>query len=257
MKKLLNKFKKSIFFNVFNKIRKKPSLFFLSILFDVLFFFVLYGVGKLIGFNQNFFIGFIQLSPYFFNLYLLFLLVVAIVIYSFFKLSILDFVANYFNQKLRYKRFFQFFLLNLIVVVSFLIISYVLYYILPFIIKGAYLRTILVVLIFALIFFTYFFIHFAHTFFITNLKIKVIMIKSFKELKKLKNYGVIIVDLLFLLLFFLIYYIIIKIFFMSSPETFQAIYPTYVFIFSLILATLFYILNAYNRIYFYYSLNKK
>lgn len=254
----LGKIKKTLFLEVFRKIKSAPSLFFYMLLFDAMFLLSIYSANKIVGvFSEGRIILPIYALAYMAVYFLIF-----VVLYSFFKYSILHFIRSMFEKtELNFGRFGKFYLINVIVFFVFGVIFFILSAIVPLLIVESYQKLILWTLLILLFFFSYSFLNIYHSYVINKTKTKNTVLSSFNfTFRRIPSYiSVFLGSILFMFVYFLIWYIagyILKytLFSKPVPMSYNAIYNA---LFSIATIIIFYLINAFNRIYFYLIVLKK
>lgn len=249
------KIKKTLFLEVFRKIKSAPSLFFYMLLFDAMFLLSIYSANKIVGVFSE---GRVILPIYALAYMAVYFLIFA-ALYSFFKYSVLHFISSMFEKsELNFGRFGKFYLVNVIVFFLFGFTFFILSSVIPFLIVESYQKLILRIALILFIFFAYSFLNLCHSFFASG-KRPVSAALRF-TFKKIKSYiPVFLSSVLFLLAYFIIYAIIglilkYTLFSKPVPMSYNAIYNA---IFSIVTIVVFYLINAFNRIYFYLIVKSK
>ncbi|MDO8741190.1 MAG: hypothetical protein Q7J54_06490 [Candidatus Woesearchaeota archaeon] len=247
--------KKTLFLEVFRKIKPAPSLFFYMLLFDAMFLLSIYSANKIVGVFSE---GRIILPIYALAYMLLYFLIFA-ALYSFFKYSILHFIKSMFEKSdLNFGRFGKFYLINIIIFFVFGAIFFILSAIIPFLIVESYQKLVLRIALILFLFFAYSFLNICHSYFASG-KNPVSAALSF-TFKKIPSYiPVFLGSVLFLLAYFIIYAIIglimkYTLFSKPVPMSYNTIYNA---AFSIVTIVIFYLINAFNRVYFYLIVKSK
>lgn len=256
-KKIFDVIDEKIFLEVLRKIKSNPSLFFCMLLFDAMFLLSIYSANKIVGvFSEGRIILPIYALAYMAVYFLIF-----VALYSFFKYSILHFIKSMFEKDvLDFDNFGKFYLLNIILLFVFAIIFLLLSAIVPLIIAQDYQKLILRIMLILFLFFSYAILNLCHSYFINKKKIRCSLSSAFNSaFKKLPSYmPVFLGSMFFLVIYFLIYMLIgyiLKYTLFSKPVPLH--YNTlYNLVFSIATITVFYLINAFNRIYFYLILQK-
>lgn len=251
----LGKIKKTLFLEVFRKIKSSPSLFFYMLLFDAMFLLSIYSANKIVGVFSE---GRIILPIYALAYMLLYFLIFA-AIYSFFKFFILHFIKSMFGENtLDISKFGKFYLINAAAFLIFGIIFFILSAIIPMLIAENYQKLILRIALILFIFFAYSFLNLCHSYFAGGKK-PVSAALNF-TFKKIPSYiPVFLSSVLFLLAYFVIYAIIgiilkYTLFSKPVPMSYNTIYNA---AFSIVTIVIFYLINAFNRVYFYIIVKSK
>jgi hypothetical protein len=232
----------------------------LIILFDILFLVSISAMGYLVNifFPKDNILNYLQnrYSIVFFALsFSILYLLLLIFIYSFFKYNILDLVRNLFKKtELSFKRLTQFYLLNIIIICSAIIIILILDFLLFLLLREQYIQWILFTLSIPIIILAYSTINISHSIFIDYKKLKDVLMKSLKiTFNNMRRYiAVYLIDIIFLICFLILFYTLL----ILTKNS-----PTWRFtvnnIFSLIWFVVFYLIILFNRLYFYIAINDK
>tara|TARA_Y100000310_G_scaffold342605_1_gene446517 strand:- start:10125 stop:10937 length:813 start_codon:yes stop_codon:yes gene_type:complete len=255
-------FKNSLFVRVFKQIKLNKKLFFLTLVFDLMFIVGLYFISQLVTLLLT---SKIENIARFFGLPLLVILVVLllsvgyvsllILVYSFFKYSILDIIKSM-RQKTEFsfRRFKKFFQLNLIMVVKGIIIFFLIGIVLLGI-KKQYLPIVYLIVVIPLSLTFYSFLNFAHSYFtLKHLSVKETLKHSLKRVLKLSSYyKIYLITLTYILAYLGIYFLMALLVrnIVSRKYELLGYLPIYVNVFSIITIVVVYFIVAYNRMYYY------
>jgi len=234
----------------FDVVRKRGDLFLLMVAIDLVFLSIVYIFGRSIGSlfpsDPTKLIGMFG-TPGKVLAFLLFYLVVyhliIIFIYSFFKLGILSIIKGLFvKERFAFRRLGKFYLLNVINYSLLFIVFLVLAAILSFIFKQEILKYVLMVVAVISAFFAYAFININHSLFIDHKRVfKRSLFLCFKRINKYIPVYV------FSVLIALVYGVVIFLLFLLF-KNFRYDGSAIMSVFTLIY---FYLVLAFNRIYFY------
>ncbi len=261
--KIKTLFLESSFVRVFNIIKKNLNVYLYTVILDFIFL-------ALIMFVGSYFASFIPQDPQqimelfkttstlllFVFIYPLVYYLFVIFVYSVAKLSILNLIKSLYREnKFNLKRFWRFYLLNIVFFVIFFLVAVVLFGILSLIFERDFLKYLILVLMVPFMFFCYSIINVGHTFFIKGVE-KGLIKKSFSiGFNNIKRYGMFIVwDVILVLVYLLLYNIIHLIFRFTIFKNQQMLMDygsMYMKIFNIISLVFVYLLIAFNRIYFY------
>jgi len=268
MNKIKKRFLESSFFKVFSIIKNNKQTYIYTIALDLLFLALILFIGKSLGSlipkdptqimaifktNTNLLL-FVIIYPIIYYLFIIF-------IYSIVKLTTLNLIKPLFEKaKFTFKRLGKFYLLNLIVFLIFFFSALIILAVFALILRADFLKYVLVVLLIPFLFFLYSIINISHTLFIKDEKKKLIK-KSFKiAFNKIKNYGMFITwDIILILIYLVIYNIIHLIFrftLFANKELLANYGSAYLKIFNIVSLIVFYLIIAFNRIYFYKTIDK-
>jgi hypothetical protein len=241
----IEKIKKTIAFDVINLIKEKPKLFFMTLVFDLVFWgavTALYFLSVLITpkLNQDIFSSFLFLILYSLTI---------ILTYSSTKLHALNYVESMFKKNMSKLANLRAFLsLNLLVGVIFLIVllffGLIIKFMRPEIVGVAQIVIQAITLIVA-----FSFIGVTHTLFVLTMQVKDTLSGCFKiTFTKIKKYYPIVLINISLLLIILAIYNFIGNF---LNKLFVLNVKRYSLFFSIIFIIFIILMHAYNRVYFY------
>ncbi|MBI2647314.1 hypothetical protein HYW99_02455 [Candidatus Woesearchaeota archaeon] len=258
-KKLLNN--KPLFIRSFSLAKSNINKVLLMILFDVLFVVSVYALYKLASFftktlvvNSSIIPSTLSLSI--FILYSLVYYLIVILIYSFMKYCLLNFIKSIFQTiDLSFKRLGEFYLLNIIIVGIFFVIMLVFNLVLAGI-KYYYRPYVFILIAIPYALFLYVIINTAHPLFYEENSIKNSINKSFKiTFTKVKSYrGIILVIIFFALLLWLLFSgsgYLIRLLFYKNYNLYLNAYVYFVKASKLIATLVLYFIVLINRISFY------
>lgn len=248
MKKYLNKLKKDTFFEAFNLVMAKPRLYFTNLGLDLGFLLLVYIFGTIGNVFVPYVIGLNNMFALFLALIIYILLIV--LVYSFTKHLALHFVRNMLGKaKLDLGKVKDFYLFNLL---SFLVFLAVLAFVSKVVVGGVRENLLkwtsrTVITLFSLVLFS--FIGMAHSLFTLGSGVKDSFKKGFKLVftRLNKYYPVFLVNAAVFAVYTGIYYILSKLvgfFFTVNIERFE-------WFFAIVAIALIYIMQVYNRVYFY------
>jgi len=240
--------KKTIFFEVFTLIKKNPKLYFLILLMDVVFLVSAYLFGSLgkLFLQPIMDIGSVSIALASIPVYVLLL----ILINSYTKYTALHFVKNLVKKSsLSFKRIKSFYLLHLAIIAISGAIVFFFVLVINYGIKEDYVSLTAKIILFILALFVYSLINISHSLFALGLSFKEVMKKCFRfTFTKIgKYYGVFVFSLFVFAIFVLIYYLLgIALIYFSAfnPKMYNLSLVT-------VASILIYVLQSYNRIYFY------
>ncbi|MBW2980769.1 hypothetical protein KY360_05115 [Candidatus Woesearchaeota archaeon] len=248
IQKYLKQMKKGIFFDAFELIKKNPKLYLLMLLVDACFLLAGFLVGKAANFlvpsllgSKNFFLALIVVLLY---------ILLLILIYSFTKYYALHLVKSLLNKiNLSLARIKKFYLLNVISIAILFVIVFAVSGIFKAGVKEAYVLGVSRTVILILFLFVFAFISIAHSLFALGFNVKAVLRNTFRlTFTRLnKYYGVLVVNSTILVLYTLIYYAVAKL--LDLPLDLDV--GRYNSLFVGMGFVLLYLLQAYNRIYFY------
>jgi len=256
------------FLKILNLIKLNHKITLYILIFDVLMYAAFVAVQSLWGIFSP---GTVEVSAippgyliFLIVLSLLYLLVM-VAIYSFFKLYILGFVRSYFKlSRIALKRFWGFFLLSLFnlvfLVVLFIVSSFIISFIanlISFVIGSGVAIAVLIILLFMIIIlFSYSFVHISHSLFALGNKVGKVIPAAFRFVfRKLGKYAPFFVfNIIIIAAYLLIVFIIgsvLKVTVFTNPLAISRFNPTYEGAFNILSLVVFYLLNLFNRIYFF------
>jgi len=261
LKRYVNKWKRSLNAKTFYSIKEHPNFFFNTLLFDFLFLISLYYTNLLVKLSlptEESLKADMGLALIFFLLtiaYLLFL----VFIYSFLKYCILDFIKTLVDLSWKFKktirekrfglgRFFKFYLLNLIIFISFFVIFIILNAIYLFSVKQEHLKIAFLLTMIPLFIFIYVYLNLTHSLFTTGHNLKETIKKGLVLFKQIKPYYGILIFSIFVFFVYTLILFIINLIITSSTSVNILVYNK---IFTVITTIVFYLIIAFNRIYFY------
>lgn len=247
LQKYTKQLKKGIFYEAFNLVKKKPKLFFLTLLMDACFLLAIFTVGKLANLAVP---GLLKMNPADIIVSMFFYILIIILIYSFTKFYALHFIKNMLKKaKSKLGNVSWFFLLNIICLVFLLAVFLLLNGLIMAGIREAYTKWAarLFVLFMSLLVFS--FISIAHSLFALDLRFKDVLKKSFKfTFGRIKGYyGVFVANLIVFGVFFGFYFGLWSL--LNAILTVDV--NRFNVLFTWLGAILLYLMQAYNRLYFY------
>ena len=257
MKKLKKRFVNSTFLSTLIKIEENKRTYLHTILIDFIFLALFLSIGRYIGSlipsdpqqllsifkNSANLLVFAIAYPIIYYIFIIFL-------YSTTKLAILRLISK---KQVSMKKIGSFFLLNLYIYLTFIIVGLLGMSVLGLIFKREFLKYILLALLIPFIFFLYSILNIAHTKFIKQ-ETKLFR-KSFKTtFKKIKTYGTFILWNISIALAYLLVYNIIHIilrYTLFANKNILTLYGgIYVQTFNIISLIFLYFIISFNRIYF-------
>lgn len=261
-------FLESSFFKVLKIIKKNSPIYLYTIIFDLIFLALIMTVGKYLGSlipqdpqqlmelfkTQTNLLLFVIIYPIIYYLFVIF-------IYSITKLSILNLIKSlYEKNKFNLKGLGIFYLLNILLFITFFLTASALLAVSALILERGFLKYLVLILAIPFLFFAYSTINISHTLFIKDQKNKIIK-KSFNTaFNKINKYGTFIIWNIILILIYLILYNIIHLIFrltlFTNKELLTTYGSTYLKIFNIISIIFIYLLISFNRIYFYERIDK-
>ncbi len=268
IKQIKKRFLESSFLKVLSLIKNNPNIYLYTIAFDFLFLTLILLIGKYLGSlipqdpdqimalfkTQTNLLIFVFLYTVVYYLFIMF-------IYSTVKLTMLNLIKSlYEKNKFSLNRLGKFYLLNILIFLIFTLIGLILFAIFALILTREFLIYIVVIVLIPLIFFLYSIINISHIFFIKTDE-KGIIKKSFKlSFNKINKYGMFIMwDIAFIaiyLLFYNIIHLIFRFFIFSNQQMLTSYGGLYLIIFNIFSLIVFYLIIAFNRIYFYKRIGK-
>ena len=253
--------RKLFYLEILDKVRKNKRLFSLMLFFDVLLmlsvvllniiitFFMPNSYEKIAGIFEN------PLSLIFFTLaYAFIYFAIVLLIYSFFKYCILDFINSVFNKKkFTIKRLFSFYLLNIRAVVVPIILSFIILMLISLVFQRRYASDIFILIVIPIIFFYYPFVNLCHSMFYYNEKnpIRKSLRVAFRPGKWYRIYLSSILIIIVYIIITLAVTAFAKYTFFSSEEFFHNYYDLYQNTYNIITFAFVILLNAVNRIAWY------
>jgi hypothetical protein len=256
-------FLESSFLRVFSIVKKNTNIYLYTVVFDFIFLALIMFVGNYFGSfipsdaqqimelfkTTSSLLLFVFIYPLVYYLFVIF-------VYSLAKLSILNLIKSlYDGGKFNIKRFWRFYLLNIVFFVIFFFSALILFGVLSLIFERDFLKYLILILTIPFLFFCYSIINIGHTFFIKGVE-KGLVKKSFMaSFNKIKKYGMFLVcDIILVLVYLLLYniiHLILRFTIFANKEILSAYGGTYMKIFNIISLIFVYLLIAFNRIYFY------
>jgi hypothetical protein len=251
MKKLkayLKQMKKGIFYEAFDLVKKKPKLYFLILLMDVVFLSVSFLLSQLGNMAVTPFVSSENLV--FLNAFLPGYLLLIILLYSFTKYTAIHFVSNMLKKvKINFKKIGWFYLLNIIIITFAFVTLMLLIAILKGGVKEQYLTWGSRIGVAIWFFFVYALVSVAQSLFVLGSSfkdsLKNCFVITFSKINK--YYGVYVISLGIVFAYLLIYYALG--YTIGNLLTLNAM--RYNISFLILSTVLIYGLAAYNRIYFY------
>ncbi len=258
----IKRFFESSFFKVFNIIRNNHHTYLYTIVLDFIFLAVMVFLGKYLGSlipqdpqqlidifrSQANLLIFIVGYPLVYYLFVIF-------VYSIAKLTILNLIKRLFEKrKFTLEGLGRFYLLNLLLFITFLLTALIIFGILALILRKDFLDYSVLVLAIPLFFFVYSIVNIAHTLFIQSKRDRIIK-QSFKiSFSRIKGYGsFVIFDIVIILLYLILFNIVHLIFRFTIFQNIQLLAsygPLYLKIFNIVSIIVIYLIVALNRIYF-------
>jgi len=257
---LKEKLMNSLFLKTFNLIKKQPKFLIFALAFDFLFVASVYGIGFLMGvlIPANIF----SAGPLNAKMILAILLplivypLILLLAYSFFKHVILNFVKSLINDEpLSFKRFSEFYFLNLIIFSAIGLVTIVIGIFLRRIANQQAFSIVYMITITLIFIFSYTWVNISHSIFTDGKSIKETILKSYMPVfNKIHSYlPVIIFSVIFLLAFNGVFYILampFKSWVFSHPTAYATIFKAISFI-------TIYLTFMFNRLYFYLITKEK
>lgn len=268
MKNIKRVFLESSFSKVFSIIKKNPKKYIYTILIDFIFLALIVFLGRslnsLIPTNPQQLMGFLKAKSnilIFSLLYASLYYLLIIFIYSITKLSILKIIKSLHEKsKLNLKGLKKFYLLNILIFIIFFSTVLIVVGILSLTLKEDFLKYIILILSIPYLFFVYSIINIAHTLYIKGAKKGIIKKSISIVFNKLNKYGMFIVWDIILLFIYLLFYNIVHLIFkftiFTNQQILNAYGNTYMKLFNILSIILFYLMIAFNRIYFYKKIDK-
>ncbi|MBL7054595.1 hypothetical protein ISS05_02470 [Candidatus Woesearchaeota archaeon] len=261
----MKNFKDSYFVKTLKLTKKEPKTVFYIILLDLLFLAAISIFYKLVEF---FFLKTPpEISTATTTLYLIVTLayyLILILIYSFFKYSVLNSISSMFKKtKLSFIHMKKFYLLNLSIFAVFMVAFLLLNGTVLTGTKEEYRAYIFLITNLPLLLVFYTFMNISHTIFSEskNSGIKETVKKTFTEISKIKNYlGVFLTNTALIIVYFTMFYfigLILKYTLFKSYSAAAQYNNTYSIIFTVITTIFFYSVILFNRIYFYSIIKNK
>ena len=257
---IIKKIKSSYFVKTFNLFKKNIDNLFLIFIFDIWFLAAIAVSARIAEFlGKSLFeqpLQFYSITPMI--IFAIGYCAIIILIYSFFKYFVLNYLKRMFKKtKIDLKRFGSFFLLNLIIAVSLFVIFIALNGMLLLNVKREVAPYIFLLISIPFIFFFYAIINIAHSLFIDLTNIKDILRKTIKiTFTNIKSYaGIYLSSIIIFVIYYLIYYLINSILKNTMSSIFY--YSIYLNIFMILTGIIFYIVIFFNRVYFYLIIKEK
>ena len=245
-------------------VKNNPKNMLHIILFDILF---LAAIGAFYKLTEFFFLKTPpEISVTTTILYLILTLMyylTLILIYSFFKYSILNSIKSLFKKTKRgFSNLKKFYLLNLLIFVALFMAFLVLNGVFLIGVKEEYAAYVFLIINVPLFLIAYIFMNIGHTLFseTEKPKIKEIVRKAFNLVLEVKRYwGIFLADMAVIIAYFTVFYLIgmtLKATVFKSYLTPAKYYDIYTMGFSIITTLFFYFLFFFNRVYFYNIIKK-
>ncbi len=271
MLKINNLFFNSYLFKTLKKLKNNFHLYSCTIVLDLIFLAVVLLMGKYLSLllplepeelypvmsSPTKLIFLIFVYPVVYYLFLIF-------IYSIMKLIVLGIIKKSFERsKLKLRRIFRFYLLNLSIFIIFSFVGIVSLVLIKILFENVFYRYILTLLSIVYLFFFYSTIQISNIIFIKFDKTKLRRLlrdSFFIVFKKIMKYGTYlcwdIVGIFLYLLFYNIVHVIFRAFVFSNKELIIRYAPSYLRVFNIVSLVFVYFMLAFNRFYLYAIIDK-
>ncbi|MBS3101939.1 hypothetical protein J4458_00650 [Candidatus Woesearchaeota archaeon] len=183
---------------------------------------------------------------------------ILIVIYSFFKFIVLHYLKKMFgSEKINFKRFGSFLLLNFIIMLSLFGIFIALNGILLLNVKSQIAPYVFLLILVPFAFFSYAIINIAHSLFVNLTKIREILEKTIKiAFTNIKSYGGIYLSgIIIFSIYFAVYYLVGSA--LSKIQSYAMYFNIYLKVFTILTGIVIYLIIFFNRAYFYLIVKEK
>ena len=257
---ITKRLKNSYFVKTFLLLKKNPDNLFLIFILDIWFAAALLLssklatiVGKAVFTQPLQFYSIMPLITFAVGYYL-----VIIIIYSFFKYFVLNYLKNMFEKvKTDFKRLGSFFLLNFTMVFFLFIIFIALNGVFLLNVKPQLRPFVLLLINVPLTFFSYAVINIAHSLFINSANIKDVLIKTIKiTFANIKSYaGIYLSSVIIFAVYYFVYYGSMLL--LKNTASYMIYYSAYLKIFIVLTGIIAYIIIFFNRAYFYLIIKEK
>lgn len=257
---MIKKIKRSYFAKTFNLFKKNKDSMFMILIFDIWFLATIAISAKIAEFlGKSLFkqpLQFYSATPLI--IFAVGYYIILVLIYSFFKYFVLNYVKRMFIKvKTDIKRFRSFFLLNLIIAITLFVIFIALNGVLLLNVKREVAPYIFLLILVPFAFFFYAIINIAHSLFINLINTKDVLRKTIKiTFTNIKSYaGIYLSSIIIFSIYYFIYYIVALA--LKNTSSYIVYYSIYLKIFIVLTGIILYIMIFFNRVYFYLIIKEK